>query len=85
MVGSKIRLHSVAAAAEVKNFGRPNDLINRLRADISFADLDFAKVLDPAAYVGRAPQQVDEFIRAVVTPIRKKYHNELNRKVELKV
>jgi adenylosuccinate lyase len=81
----KIRLHSVAAAAEVKTFGRPNDLIRRLRADVAFADLDFAKVLDPAAYVGRAPRQVDEFIRAVVNPIRKKYRDELNRKVELKV
>jgi len=81
----KIRLHSQAAAAEVKNFGRPNDLIGRLCADISFAEIDFDKVLDPAAYVGRAPQQVDEFIRAVVNPIRKKYRNELNRKVELKV
>jgi len=81
----KIRLHSQAAANEVKQFGRPNDLIGRLRADISFADLDFAKVLDPAAYIGRAPQQVDEFIRAIVGPIRKKYHNELNRKAELKV
>ncbi len=30
----KIRLHSQAAAAEVKNFGRPNDLIGRLRADV---------------------------------------------------
>lgn len=81
----KIRLHSQAAAAEVKNFGRPNDLINRLRTDVSFAGLDFGKVLDPAAYVGRAPQQVDEFIRTVVTPIRKKYSQELGRKVELKV
>ncbi len=81
----KIRLHSVAAAAEVKNFGRPNDLIGRLRADVSFTDLDFDRVLDPAAYVGRAPQQVGEFVRAVVNPIRKKYRNELNRKVDLKV
>jgi len=81
----KIRLHSQAAAGEVKRLGRPNDLIARLQADISFAHLNFEKVLDPAAYVGRAPQQVDEFIRAVVAPIRKKYQGELNRKVELKV
>jgi len=81
----KIRLHSQAAAGEVKHFGRPNDLIGRLRMDIAFADLDFEKVLDPAAYVGRAPQQVDEFIRAVVAPIRRRYQKELNRKVELNV
>ncbi|MEN6424839.1 MAG: adenylosuccinate lyase, partial [Phycisphaerales bacterium] len=81
----KIRLYSQAAANEVKRFGRPNDLIARLRTDIAFTDLNFEKVLDPAAYVGRAPRQVDEFIRAVVAPIRKRYQKELGQKVELKV
>ncbi len=81
----KIRLHAQAASAEVKRFGRSNDLINRLRTDISFAEIDFAKVLNPAAYVGRAPQQVDEFLRTIVAPIRKRYKKELGRKVELKV
>ena len=81
----KIRLHSQAAAAQVKKFGRDNDLINRLQADISFNKINFEKVLDPSKYIGRAPQQVDEFIRDVVTPVRKKYRKELNQKVELKV
>ena len=47
--------------------------------------MDFEKILDPKAYIGRAPQQVDEFIRDVVTPVRKKYRKELTRKVELNV
>jgi adenylosuccinate lyase len=81
----KIRLHSHAAAAQVKRFGRPNDLIGRLKADIAFRKVDFEKVLNPKDYVGRAPQQVDEFIRSIVTPIRRKYKKELNKKVELKV
>jgi len=81
----KIRLYSQAAAGEVKRFGRPNDLIARLRADIAFADLNFEKVLDPRAYVGRAPQQVDEFLRAVVAPIRRRYTAQLGQKVELNV
>ncbi len=81
----RIRLHSHAAAAQVKNLGRPNDLIGRLKADIAFAKVDFEKVLDPKAYIGRAPQQVDEFIRSIVMPIRRKYREELSRKVELKV
>jgi adenylosuccinate lyase len=81
----KIRLHSYAAAAQVKQFGRPNDLIGRLRADIAFRKVDFEKVLNPKAYIGRAPQQVDEFIRSIVTPIRKKYRKEIKRKVELSV
>jgi len=81
----KIRLHSQAAAAQVKTFGKPNDLIGRLRTDVAFAEIDFEKVLDPQAYIGRAPQQVDEFVRAVVAPVRKRYARELGRKVELNV
>jgi adenylosuccinate lyase len=81
----RIRLYSHAAAAQVKQFGRPNDLINRLKADIAFRKVDFEKVLNPKNYIGRAPQQVDEFIRNIVTPIRRKYRGKLSRKVELNV
>jgi adenylosuccinate lyase len=81
----KIRLYSMAAAAQVKQFGKPNDLIARLRADVSFAKVDFEKVLNPKNYIGRAPQQVDEFLRGVVAPILRKYRKELIRKVELNV
>lgn len=81
----KINLHSQAAATQVKRFGRPNDLIGRLRADIAFAKIDFEKVLNPKDYIGRAPQQVDEFVRSFVMPIRRKYRNELSRKVTLEV
>ncbi len=76
----KIRQYSQAAANEVKRLGRPNDLISRLKADMSFANLNFEKVLDPMAYVGRAPEQVDEFIRTVVAPIRKRYQKDLGQK-----
>jgi len=81
----RIRLHSQAAAGQVKRFGRPNDLIGRLNADMAFAKVDFDKVLNPKSYIGRAPQQVDEFVRDIVTPIRKKYRKDLTRKVELNV
>ncbi|HLB74602.1 MAG TPA: adenylosuccinate lyase [Sedimentisphaerales bacterium] len=81
----RIRLHSQAAAAQVKKLGRPNDLIARLSSDMAFAKVDFEKVLNPSAYIGRAPQQVDEFIRDIVTPIRKKYRKDLTRNVELNV
>ena len=81
----KIRLHSHAAAAQVKKLGKPNDLINRLKADIDFTKIDFDKVLNPDNYIGRAPQQVDEFIRSIVTPICTRYKKELGRKSELNV
>ncbi|MGA1979428.1 MAG: adenylosuccinate lyase [Sedimentisphaerales bacterium] len=81
----RIRIHSQAAAEQVKKFGKPNDLIERLKNDSAFAKVDFKKVLNPNDYVGGAPQQVDEFIKDIVTPIRRKYRRELSRKVELKV
>ncbi len=81
----KIRQHSQAAAAQVKQFGKANDLIKRLKADPAFSKIDFKKILNPKDYIGRAPQQVDEFIAQYVTPIRKRYKSQLNKTVELKV
>jgi len=81
----KIRQHSHAAAEQVKKFGKHNDLIDRLKADPAFSKVDFKIVLNPKSYIGRAPQQVDEFLKDIVTPIHRKYRKELNRKVELKV
>jgi len=69
----RIREHSQAAASVVKNEGKPNDLIERLAADEAFANLDFEAAMEPTQFVGRAPQQVDEFINEVVTPIRQQY------------
>jgi len=81
----EIRRHSHAAAAQVKNLGRKNDLIKRLKKSKAFKKVDFKKVLNPKGYVGRAPQQVSEFLKDIVAPIYKKYRKELNKKVELKV
>jgi len=81
----KIRRHSQAASAQVKQFGKTNDLIERLKADPAFSKIDFKKILNPKDYIGRAPQQVDEFIVQYVIPIRRKYKNQLDKTVELKV
>jgi adenylosuccinate lyase len=84
-IHEKIRRHSHEAAAQVKQLGKPNDLIDRLTADPAFAKVDFAKVLNPADYVGLAPRQVDNFIKQTVTPLIRKYRTQINRKVELHV
>ncbi len=68
-----IRTHSHAAALVVKQEGRDNDLLQRLAADPAFAEIDLERVVDERQFVGRAPQQVDEFIAEQVTPIRKRY------------
>ena len=66
-----IRGHSIAAARAMKDDGVPNDLLDRLAADpaypVSMADLRDA--LDPRRFIGRASQQVGEFLAEVVQPI----------------
>jgi adenylosuccinate lyase len=69
----QIRLHSQAAGAVVKQQGQANDLLTRLAADPAFAGVNIAAMLDPLNFVGRAPEQVDEFLNAVVAPILKRY------------
>ncbi|MCA9114717.1 MAG: adenylosuccinate lyase [Planctomycetaceae bacterium] len=69
----RIRVHSNEAGLEVKQHGRPNDLINRLKQDEAFAGVDLESTLDARKYIGRAPQQVDQFIAEVVDPIRQTY------------
>ncbi len=81
----RIRIHSCAAAAQVKQQGRENDLIERLKKDPAFKKVNFGKVLNPKDYIGRAPQQVDEFIAEIVAPVRRRYRKELTHKAELKV
>ena len=69
----RIRQHSQAAAAEVKQHGKPNDLLERLVADEAFAGIDLQAAVDPATLTGRSAEQVDEFLAEVVEPIRQRY------------
>jgi adenylosuccinate lyase len=65
-----IRGHSIEAARATKNGAPRNDLLDRLAADPAFGVqlTDLQAALDPALFVGRAPQQVDEFLHEVVEP-----------------
>ncbi len=70
----RIRVHSQAAAREVKERGGENDLLARLRDDPAFAAIasELAGMLQGKHYIGRAPQQVDAFLKRVVAPIRRR-------------
>jgi adenylosuccinate lyase len=69
----RIRRHAQDAAAVVKEQGGRNDLMSRLAADPAFARLDLAAMLEPRQFIGRAPQQVDEFLAEVVEPLLARY------------
>jgi adenylosuccinate lyase len=79
-----IRVHSHATTAAVKAGGR-NDLLARLAADPAFAGADLSTATDPARYIGRAPEQVAEFIREHVEPVRQRYPHALGVTAELTV
>ena len=60
----------------------------RIRADPYFAPIHGAELdslLDPATFIGRAPEQVREFIDEEVKPILDKYEGKLGGTAELKV
>ncbi len=80
----RIRQHSQAAAAEVKQRGAANDLLERLAGDKAFAAIDLSAMTDPARFVGRAPEQVDEFLAEIIAPIRQS-HDQPPPAAELKV
>jgi adenylosuccinate lyase len=64
-----IRGHSLAVSQAVAEQGAANDLLARVSTDSAFRALGVAArpdELDPAQYVGRAPQQVDHFLDEVL-------------------
>jgi adenylosuccinate lyase len=79
-----IRRHSHAVTAQLKQ-GGANDLIDRLRTDPLLAKVNFEAVLDQGQFVGRAPQQVDEFIASEIDPVRRRYAHLLGQRAEVSV
>ena len=71
----RIRVHAVAAGKVVKEEGGQNDLIDRIAADPVFGltKEEIVAHMNPSAYIGRCVQQVEEFDREVVEPIRSRY------------
>ena len=80
-----VRRHSMDAATNVKQHGGDNDLIERLRGDAAFKDVDLDASLDPARFTGRAAVQTERFVTNVVDPIRERYRAALTGEAELKV
>jgi adenylosuccinate lyase len=69
----RIRRHSHEAALRIKQDGYVNDLLERLQADKAFEGVNIAAAADSRDFIGRAPQQVDEFLAEIVDPIRERY------------
>lgn len=66
-----IREHSMAAGKRVKEEGADNDLLDRIRRDPLFSALHASldNLMDPMLFIGRAPEQVTEFLAEVADPL----------------
>ena len=81
----RIRVHSQAAAAEVKRHGRPNDLLARLKSDPAFDAGHIDRSMKPESYVGLAPAQVDAFLKDVIAPLKRRHRKTPRRRPEIAV
>lgn len=73
----KIRIHSMEAGKQVKEYGKPNDLVKRIANDPSFGltEEEILKILRPENLCGRAKNQVIDFLQNDVKPVIEKYSN----------
>ncbi len=78
-----IREHSMEAGRRVKEQGLDNDLLTRLKLDPAFAAVadGIDAMVDPAKFVGRAPQQVEEFVAEEVDPLLEHWKHLLDTRV----
>lgn len=84
----RIRVHSLEAGRNVKEFGLTNNLIELLAADPLFGMTkeELSTHLDPSRYIGRCPEQVTDFLDDYVRPVLESHSAALaDEAVDLKV
>ena len=74
-----IRVHSHEAGAVVKQEGKPNDLLERLKNDPFFAPVknQLDEMVDPKRFIGRSEEQVMEFIEDEVEKALRPYKKDI--------
>ena len=83
----RIRQHSMAAGRVVKEEGKDNDLLERIAADPAFGmTMDqLQAIMKPENFVGRAPEQTEEFVSEYVKPVLDENKDILGMKAEINV
>ncbi len=82
-----IRVHSQAAGMEVKEHGRENDLLDRLAGDpvVNMTRNELEQILNLREFVGRAPEQVVEFISEEIDPVLMRFSDKLGAHSDVRV
>jgi adenylosuccinate lyase len=79
-----IRQHSLTAAAQVKAGGQ-NMLLALLKKETAFAGSDLDALCDSRQFVGRSPEQVQEFVEEFIAPIRRRFPHRCAKTVTVEV
>ena len=79
-----IRVHSMEAAKQIKEFGQDNDLIERIKNDPAFSSIKdrIDSIVNPHDFIGRAPEQVEELVATYIEPLLAKHAGEQSDKGE---
>jgi adenylosuccinate lyase len=79
-----IRRHSMDAARQVKEYGLENNLLESIKNDSLFASIsdEIDNLMKPNEFIGRAPEQVKEFLENDIKPILDKYEYIINNSKE---
>lgn len=82
-----IRRHAQDAGARVKNEGADNDLLERLAKEpaIAMSPAEIDALLDIRQFVGRAPEQVTEFLHNEVQPVLERNRQLLGAQSDVRV
>ncbi|MCD8082206.1 MAG: adenylosuccinate lyase [Clostridiales bacterium] len=83
----RIRQLSMEAGRNVKERGQDNNLLELIAADPAFGltKEDLQSCMEPSKYVGRAPEQVEEFLQEVILPLLEENREILGRRAEITV
>ena len=81
----RIRTHSMAASKRIKEDGEENDLLQRIAADPAFGVTieELEAILVPEKYVGRAPEQTEDFLKETVAAALAPYEAMETEKAEI--
>lgn len=84
----RIRIHSMEAGNVVKMEGKPNDLLDRIAADPAFGltkEELMQTVFEEGSFVGRAPEQVDDFTQLLARTVGQQYPQSWNTDEQVEI
>ena len=83
-----IREYSMKAAKRVKQEGKDNNLLELILEDCDTFKMsreEILDIMDPKNFIGRAPEQVVEFVEEIVNPAINEYKEQIGIKIDLNV